>query len=353
MRLSAASRLLLIPAACLAAPCALRAWNYPGHRIVNQVALASLPGDFPAWVHTPENAERIAFLAGEPDRWRNTHAELLEHYNGLDHYFDLEEVAYAGLDAATLPHFRYDFVVQFAAGRAAHLSLFPRRDPEKDRAAGHPANADHSLEWPGFLPWATAEYYAKVQSAFSYLKAFEQAGTPEEIANARADIVYMMGVMGHYVGDGAQPLHTTIHHHGWVGPNPQGYSTQYGFHSWIDGGFIAKAGITETELLPRIVPAETINVAPRPVGRDPVFVAVVDYLVGSGKLVEPLYRLEKERKLEGPGPDSAEGRAFIDAQLLRGGQMLGSLWLTAWRHAAPDVYLRADLLKRSGKQPAR
>jgi hypothetical protein len=78
----------------------------------------------------------------------------------------------------------------------------------------------------------------------------------------------------------------------------------------------------------------------------------VDYLVGTGKRVVPLYRLEKERKLEGPGPDSAEGRAFIDAQLLRGGEMLGSLWLTAWRQSPPDTYLRADLLRRSAKKPA-
>jgi hypothetical protein len=351
MRSSACLRLFLI-AAFLAAPGAVRAWNYPGHRLVNQVALASLPGDFPAWIHTPENAERIAFLAGEPDRWRNTHVELLQHYNGLDHYIDLEEIGYAGMDVATLPQFRYDFAVQFAAGRAAHLDLFPKPDPEKDRAAGHPGNEDHSLEWSGFLPWAIAEYYAKIQSAFSYLKAFEQAGTPAEIANARANLIYMMGVMGHYVGDGAQPLHATVHHHGWVGPNPEGFSTKYGFHSWIDGGFIAKAGITEAELLPRATPAETIDVAPRPDGRDPVFVSVVDYLVGTGKLVAPLYRLEKERKLEGPGPDSAEGRAFIDAQLLRGGEMLGSLWLTAWRHSPPDTYLRSDLLRRSAKKPA-
>ncbi|MGD1031039.1 MAG: hypothetical protein ABSA05_07850 [Opitutaceae bacterium] len=352
MRLSAVLRLLLL-SACLAATTGLRAWNYPGHRIVNQAALASLPGDFPDWIHTPENAERVAFLAGEPDRWRNTRVELLQHYNGLDHYIDIEEIGYAGLDIATLSQFRYDFAVQFSAGRAAHLDLFPPPDPEKDKAAGHPGNADHSLEYPGFLPWAIAEYYAKIQSAFSYLKAFEQAGTPEEIANARANIVYMMGVMGHYVGDGAQPLHTTIHHHGWVGPNPNGYSTQYGFHSWIDGGFIAKAGITEAEILPKVVTARTIDVRARPDGRDPIFVAAVDYLVGSNKLVEPLYRLEKEKKLEGPGPDSAEGRAFIDAQLLRGGEMLGSLWLTAWRQAAPDTYLRADLLKRQEKPAAR
>ena len=49
-----------------------RAWDYEGHRIVNQLALASLPSDFPAFVHEPAAAERIAFLAGEPDRWRKT-----------------------------------------------------------------------------------------------------------------------------------------------------------------------------------------------------------------------------------------------------------------------------------------
>jgi hypothetical protein len=341
-------------AASAAAPSALLAWNYPGHRMVNEIALASLPSDFPAWVRTPENAERIAFLAGEPDRWRNTKEELLQHYNGLDHYIDLEQLGYAGIDVAKLPEFRYDFVAQFAAGRASHPDRFPvpviEAPSHENDNPNRPKDADHSREWPGFLPWAIAEYYAKIQSAFSYLKAFEDKGTPEEVANARANIVYMMGVMGHYVGDGAQPLHVTIHNHGWVGPNPKGYPTNYGIHGWIDGGFIAKAGITEAELLPKTVPAASIDLAHRGDGRDPVFVAIVDYLMGSYDRLEPLLRLDKDHKIEGPGPESAEGRAFIDAQLLRGGEMLGSLWLTAWRHAAPDTYLRSDLIKREGKK---
>jgi hypothetical protein len=28
--------------------------------------------------------------------------------------------------------------------------------------------------------------------------------------------------------------------------------------------------------------------------------------------------------------------------------MLGSIWLTAWREAPPDVYLHAQLLQRKG-----
>jgi len=97
---------------------------------------------------------------------------------------------------------------------------------------------------------------------------------------------------------------------------------------------------------PLIKEVKTLNMAPRGDHRDPVFVATIDYMKGSYILVEPLYKLEKEGKLKGEGSESAEGRVFIKNQLVRGGEMLGSLWLTAWRHAKPDTYLHAELLKR-------
>jgi hypothetical protein len=326
--------------ALTAAPASAFAWDYAGHRIVNQLALASLPPDFPAWVRTPANAERIAFLAGEPDRWRNSREPLLQHANGLDHYFDLEEVAAAGLDVGTLTPFRYVFAAQFAAGRAANPSRFPPVDLEKD--------TDRSREWPGFLPWAIAEYYAKLQSAFSSLKTFERYGTAADVANARAAVVYLMGVGGHYVGDGAQPLHTTVHFNGWVGPNPIGYTTRHTLHPWIDGGFIAKAGLTAAEIAPRVAPARPLDLTARADDRDPVFVAVVNYLRAQQEKVEPLYRLEKGGafRVEGGAADP-EGRAFISGQLLAGAEMLGALWLTAWRQAAPDIYLRKQLIESS------
>ncbi|MBI3887384.1 MAG: hypothetical protein HY302_16885 [Opitutae bacterium] len=231
-------------------------------------------------------------------------------------------------------------MLQFAVGRATHLDRFPAIDPAKD--------ADHTREWPGFAPWAIAEWFAKLRSAFGYLRAYQDlGGTPAEIANAQADVVYVMGVMGHYVGDCAQPLHTTVHHNGWVGPNPHGYSTWPGFHSWIDGGFIAKAGIKAAELAPRLTAAVPLELAPRADGRDPAFVAALDYVVAQNQLVEPLYRLEQAGLLgHGEQPVSAEGRAFIEGQLLQGARMLGRLWLTAWKTAPVDAYLRAQLAKR-------
>src|SRR5437764_9214140 len=101
------------------------AWDYEGHRAVNQLALASLPTNFPAFVRTPAAEERVAFLAGEPDRWRNTPDLPLKHFNGPDHYIDLEALEPCGLNPEMLPVFRYDYVAQLALARKAHPEKFP------------------------------------------------------------------------------------------------------------------------------------------------------------------------------------------------------------------------------------
>ncbi|HVS53565.1 MAG TPA: hypothetical protein VHD62_14515 [Opitutaceae bacterium] len=324
---------------------ALRAWDFQGHRLVNELALASLPKDFPAFVHEPANAARIAFLSGQPDRWRNVDPWLEQTGPSWeDHFLDIEQLYFAGLDPRTVSSFRFDFVVQFAAARAAHADKFRPVDAAK--------NVAHTFEWPGFAPWAIAEWYQKLRSAFSEMKAYQEVGgTPEEIANAQANAVYVMGILGHYVGDCAQPLHTTIHHNGWSGENPNGYSTWPGLHAWIDGkdgGFIAKAGIGLPDLQPRIKVAEPLALPAADDGRDPFFSVAMDYIIASNELVEPLYRLEKAGKFS-EGKDAAvtpEGRAFIEDRLLAGGQMLGRMWETAWRTTPVDTYLRTQLAKR-------
>ena len=229
--------------------------------------------------------------------------------------------------------------MQFAAARAAHPEKFPHIDPAKDR--------DHTRELIGFLPWTIAESYEKLKSEFSYLKAYELYGTPEEVANARADIVYTMGVMGHYVGDAAQPLHTTKYYNGWVGPNPKGYTTARTFHAWIDGGFFeATGGIFASPLLPRLKPARALPLPPDSTGRSALFVAALDYLKAQQAEVEPLYQLEKDGALDPKSPKSAVGRTYLENRILVAGNMLGSLWLTAWKEAPDDTYLAEQLRRR-------
>ena len=335
--------LLRVPALVVALtfPTVLRAWDHTGHQIVNRLALASLPKEFPSFVHEPANADRIVFLANVPDRWRNVDPWLRQSGGSWsDHFIDLEHLTDAGLDPKTVPSLRYDFILIFAAARIAHAQNFLPIDPAK--------NTDHTQEWPGFAPWAMAEYFNKLRSAFAYLKAYQDVGgTPEEIANAKADAVYLMGVMGHYVGDCAQPLHTTKHFNGWSGPNPNGYTTWDRFHSWIDGGFIAKAKIAFDGLAPRRTVAEPLVLLPRADGRDPFFVAAMDYVLAQHPQVEALYQLEKAGLMgQEDRPITPEARALIEGQLLRGGTMLARVWLTAWQTAPIDAYLRTRLGER-------
>jgi len=224
----------------------VRAWDYEGHRLVNQLALDSLPTNFPAFVLAADARERIAFLAGEPDRWRSSAEPPLRHVNHVDHYFDIDLLPLYRIDPGTLTPFRYEFMTQVALAHAARPRDFPVVDPGRD--------PDRNRSLIGFLPWAIIEYEAKLKNGFSYLKEYQQAGTAEEVANAQANILYLMGVMGHFVGDGSQPLHTTKHNHGWVGQNPRGYSTNYSIHSWIDGGYLQNSVWTPSNCGPGCVP---------------------------------------------------------------------------------------------------
>src|SRR5581483_7633856 len=76
-----------------------RAWDYEGHHAVNELELASLPTNFPAFLLTPENREHIAFLAGEADRWRSEtrlkegQGLAIMNAGGPDHYMDMEDLS--------------------------------------------------------------------------------------------------------------------------------------------------------------------------------------------------------------------------------------------------------------------
>jgi hypothetical protein len=334
-------KLFLIAVALGAFVFNVNAWDYEGHHAVNELALASLPPDFAGFTLTSALKDRIAFLAGEPDRWRNVADLPLKHFNGPDHYIDLEDLKLCGLTPETLPIMRYDFAADIALARAAHPEKFPVIDPDKD--------ADHTRELGGFLPWAITEYYEKLKSCFGTLKALKQyGGTPEEIANAQADCIYVMGVMGHFVGDGSQPLHTSKYFNGWdPGDNPKGYTTRQTFHAWIDGGYFKKTGGIKVEtLVGKIQPATRIANAGEP---DGMFRDVVAYLVAQNKFVGPLYEMDKNGQLSGDGEKGMEGLPFLDNQLVKAGQMLGDIWLTAWLEAPDDKYLESQLKQRAAK----
>lgn len=315
------------------------AFDYEAHRSINELALTTLPEGFPNFVKQSAATARIAFLAGEPDRWRNTPDDTLKHANGPDHYFDVEDLEPLGLSVDRLPRFRYVFLMQLADARARHRASLPPIDPAR--------NQDHTRELIGFLPWSIAEGYSKLESAFSSLQAYEEAGTPDEITNARENVLYYMGVLGHFVGDAAQPLHTTRHFNGWVGDDPKGYTTSKGFHSWIDGGYLAQVPVDLAQLKSRLRPAGLVRPGSQATADPSMFSHALAFVLSQHLLVEPLYQLEKDGKLSPELPRGRDGRAFFEKQFITAAQMLGDLWFTAWREAPEDAYLKTYLSHRN------
>ncbi|HVY70118.1 MAG TPA: hypothetical protein VHH73_09325, partial [Verrucomicrobiae bacterium] len=290
-------------------------------------------------------AERIAFLGGEPDRWRNNGDPLLQHMNNPDHYFDVEDLAPLEVEAVNLPPFRYDFVALATRMRATHPERFPVINPATD--------PNHTRAQVGFLPWSITEGFARLKSAFSSLKTFEEDGTPAEIANARDNVVQYMGVLSHWVADSAQPLHTTRNFNGWMDGNPSNFTTNRTFHAWIDGGYLEKIGLpTVDELRGRLRPGRVPWIVKADGTNFPVFATAVAYVMAQHKLVVPLYQLEKEGKFTGEGEDGRAGRVFLETQFVTAAQMLGDLWFSAWREARPDMYLKARLAERKARSQA-
>ena len=149
------------------------------------------------------------------------------------------------------------------------------------------------------------------------------------------------------MGDAGQPLHTTIHHHGWVGDNPHHYTTESRFHSWIDGGYFSKVGGADLKgLLGKLRPAQLAAIKDRPAKPEEIFQVAVLYIEEQNKLVEPLYQMEKDGKLSGEGETGLQGKAFLEGQLLKSGQLLGDIWFSAWQHAGPDTFLERQLARR-------
>jgi hypothetical protein len=79
-----------------------------------------------------------------------------------------------------------------------------------------------------------------------------------------------------------------------------------------------------------------------------MFHTSVDFIVAANQFVEPLYKMDRDGKLSNKGDAGAEGRAFLEGQIVKSGQLLGDIWFTAWATAPEDSFLQKELQKRNG-----
>ena len=291
-------------------------WNAHGHRTITLLALDGLKAETPAWLRQPEIAARIASQSNEPDRWRGTRRPSINHDANTEHYLDVEDLERYGLSLPNLPRLRYEYI-------KAMVMADPDRAIKYDTAK----DPDRAQEWPGFLAHAIDEHYDKLRASFNTLRILEAINDPaREFARlqARENVIYEMGILSHLVGDATQPLHTTRHHHGWVGPNPNGYTTDRGFHAYIDGRILEIHALGYEALKGKVTFDREIN-SSEP-WRD--FIELLDR---SFAQVEPLYILKRDGTLE-----QDPGKEFITERLTDGASMLAALYNGAWDLSRPS-----------------
>jgi len=278
----------------------LPAWWDNGHLLVNRAAALAVPADMPGFLRAA--ADRIAYLGPEPDRWREYSEFALKNSQEPDHFIDLERVA----DIPELPAGRYDY----------YRLLYAKRLAAKEHGD------DFLPEKVGLQPYITMEVYGRLKVALREYRRLKQQNLPTDGVEQNA--VLYAGWLGHYVADGANPLHTTIRYNGWVGDNPNGYTTSNEFHAEFEGRFVTRAGqylaIGQLRAPARLA--------------DP-FRDYLEYLRASNKLVEKTYQLEKAGAFKDTG--TPEGREFVRDRLTAGAQMLLDLWYTAWEESATPV----------------
>ncbi len=245
----------------------------------------------------------IAYLGPEPDRWRSPSEFALKNAQEADHFIDLERVSW--LDP--LPQGRYEF----------YRKLYEKRAATTD----HPD--DYLPERVGLQPYITMEVYGRLKAAFREYRQRVAAHQPT-LAVQRA-IIFYAGWLGHYVADGSQPLHTTIQYNGWVGPNPNGYTTEHKIHGQFESAYVA-ANITAKDFAGLVKAPEQLD--------DP-FARYIAYLRQSNGMVDNVYALEKAGGFTGKGtPDAFD---FTTHRLAAGSQMLLDLWYSAWMESAVPV----------------
>jgi len=290
------------------------AWGNTGHRLIGVAAMRGLPDELPAFLRTPGAVADMGELAREPDRSKGG-GQPHDRERDTAHFIDMDDAAH----------------VINAGGPS--IDALPRLKSEYDAAL---IAAGLDVDDAGYLPYAIMDAYQQLARDFATWRVLNAAEARESDAGKRAwyrtdrqrreaVILRDMGYVAHYVGDGSQPHHTSIHFNGWGDyPNPDGFTNSRQTHGAFEGVFTARVA--------RLDAVEAAMAAPNLDGFD-LRARVPAYLKASLAEVRPFYVLEKAG---GFADTDARGAAFVTTRLAAGASELRDLYVLAWRDSADD-----------------
>jgi hypothetical protein len=297
-------RILPLVIALTAAPAL--GWGHQAHTAIDRAAIAALPADGPTFLRA--YADYIAASSTVPDGWRNASEPFSKIEEDPNHGWFRERFAFL----KPIPRSRYAFL----------LALY--RENTRLSHSDPAAAAWVNVRWTGTLPYAVMEQYGHLVADMRQLRGARAAGREEDAHFLEQICAFDVLRLGHYVGDGSQPLHDSMNSDGWRGPNPHGYTTGASIHGRFETAYVALIGLTEADVRRHMTPTAH--------ARGDLFDAVLSYLDAAGDRMETVYQLDQRGAFA--TANDTEARALVYARAGAGASMLRDLIVRAWIEAA-------------------
>ena len=306
----------------------LDAWGVRGHTVANLAAVEGIPADGPVFLKAQE--AYIGHLGTIPDTWRGYTEPYLRISEDANHGWYTEQFDFI----PNPPHSRTEFMLrvydQYLKVKAA--------DPDRAKLL--------NIRYTGLQAYSIMEGYERMKAGMRLYRAVDNpqqsranlastlaaisplfsdaAQVKQMLAN---DIAFYMGWVGHYVADAAQPLHNSMHHDGWSGANPKGYTRDPEIHGRFESRYVDLIETTAPDVVKYM----------RKDGRhlDDVWKATLDHSLEARNSVEDIYRADQRGALQ--KKDDTEARELVYKRLAAGASFLRDLTYTAWIESAKPI----------------
>jgi hypothetical protein len=285
------------------------AWGGAAHRMIGTLAIETLPSNLPGFLRTKRVAADAGEWAREPDRWRGA-GRVHDDMRDPGHFIDVMDNGrtFAGMRLAHLPPTRADYA-----------AMLVRRGDSIDHA--------------GYLPYNIIDGYQQLTKDFAIWRADKAALKHDrnprhhvwlvnDLRRREEQTIMDLGIWGHYVGDGSQPLHVSVHYNGWGHWRNPHHFTNRRIHVPFEGPFVA-ANVSVSAVRAAMTPLHRCGCA--------ITQETARYLDASRRQVVPLYRDYKHGGLQ-PGNTAMIGLAT--RQVAAGASELRDLTVAAWNASA-------------------
>jgi hypothetical protein len=304
----------------------LGAWGLRGHTIANLAAVEAIPADGPVFLKA--HKAYIGHMGIIRDTWRSFTVPFLRISEDPNHGWYTEAFGFI----PDPPLSRTEFTLRVYDEYLRTV----KSDPDRAKLL--------NIRYTGLQAYSIMEGYERMKAGMRLYRQVSAPGQQDRNSVLKlyvgvspvfrdrehlkqmfaTDIAFYMGWVGHYAADASMPLHDSIHHDGWSGDNPKGYTTDPSIHGRFEENYVDLIGETEADVL------KYVSKAARHLN-DP-WQATLKHSLDSRNFVEDVYRLDLRRAFE--NRSDKEARELVSRRIAAGAEFLRDLAYTAWIDSA-------------------